>query len=491
MSISIPEVSSTTLESRYAVQLDRTGTAPAGAAQRTCIIGQKRSAGTASASTPQLVTSVNQARTLYGIGSQLALQYESYAANDPNGEAWCVAITDDSGGTAALGTLAFTGPATASGTVFLYVAGQLLTVGVSNGDSATVVGAAVSAAINAATYLPVTASDSTGTVTVTCRHKGTLGNDIDLRVNYGAGQALPTGIACTITQLASGATDTVITAALTAISGLDFRFIVLPYSDDTNLDLVEAELLSRWGAARGLKSVAFCGMDDTVGNLTSAGAARNSGHLCHLGFYQSPTPIWVTVAAFAGKVAVSIRDHAARPLGDIALVGVKAPAASVQFTPTERTTLNNAGIATLYCDSFGAVRIGAAVSTYRTDGNGAADKTLQSINASFNLAFLIDDMSGVIRSKTQNKILVADASDVAPGTPAIDPASIRALYVGWYRDRIRSAHVQGLDAFKSSLLVEINATNPNRVDSAVPLYLAGQLNVQAVIVRPFISLPSA
>jgi phage tail sheath gpL-like len=491
MSISIPEVPANTLESRYAVQLDRTGTAPAGATYRTCLIGQKLAAGSASASTPQLVTSVNQARKLYGIGSQLALQYETYAANDPSGEVWCCAIADDAGGTAASGTLVFTGPATANGTVYVYVAGYLLPVGVSAADTATVVASAVSAAINAATYLPVTASPSTGTVTVTCRHKGTLGNDIDMRLNHSAGQELPAGIACTVTQLASGATDTAITAALTAIAALDFRFIVVPYSDDTNLDLVEAELLSRWGASRGLRSVAFTGMDDTVGNLTTAGGSRNSGHLCHLGFYVSPTPIWMTVAAFAGKVAVSIRDHAARPLGDIALVGVLAPAASVQFTPTERTTLNNAGIATLYCDAYGAVRIGAAVSTYRTDGNGAADTTLRSINASFNLAYLIDDMSGVIRSNTQAKILVADAADVAPGTPAIDPANIRALYVGWYRTRIRSAHVQGLAAFKAGLLVEINGTNPNRVDAAVPLYLAGQLNVQAVTVRPYLTLPSA
>lgn len=491
MSISIPEVPNNTLESRYAVQLDRTGTAPAGTSYKTCIIGQKRSAGTASASTPQLVTSVNQARTLYGIGSQLALQYEAYVANDPNGEVWCCAITDDAGGTAAAGSLAFSGPATASGTIPLYIAGYYLPVGVSNGDSATVAGAAVAAAITAATYLPVTATAATGTVTVTCRHKGTLGNDIDMRIGYAPGQALPTGLTCAVTQITGGATDTVITAALTSIAALEFRFIVVPYSDDTNLDLVEAELLSRWGAARGLKSVAFTGMDDTVGNLTTAGASRNSGHLCHLGFYQSPTPIWMTVAAFAGKIAVSIRDHAARPLGDIALAGIKAPAPSVQFTPTERTTLNNAGIATLYCDAFGAVRIGAAVSTYRTDGNGAADTTLQSINASFNLAYLIDDMSGVIRASTQNKILVADASDVAPGTPAIDPANIRALYIGWYRSRVRSAHVQGIDAFKSGLTVEINGTNPNRVDAAVPLYLAGQLNVQAVTVRPYLTLPSA
>lgn len=491
MTISISEVSSATREKRYAVQLSRTGTAPAMTGERTCIIGQKRSTGTASASAINLVTSLSEARTLYGVGSQLALMWEAYNANDPEGIVDCVAIADDSGGTAAAGSLAFTGPATAAGTINLLVAGYPITVGVASGDSASTVASAVNAAINLATYLPVTSSVSTGTVTVTCRHKGTLGNAIDMRLDYYPGQTTPAGIACTVTQLTSGATDTAITAALTAIAATDYQIIVVPYSDDTNLDSVEAELLSRWGAARALRSTAFCGMDDTVGNLTTAGGSRNSGHLCHLGFYASPTPIWMSTAALAGQVAKSARVHTMQPVGDHELVGVLAPADSVAFSPTERTTLNTAGIATLYADPFKKVRIGSVVSTYQTDGNGAADTTLKEISASLTLRYLIADMSGRIRSLTTDKILVADASAISPGVEAVDADTVRSYYLGWYADRVKSAHVQGLAAFKAGLLVEINGTNPNRLDAAVPLYLTGQLNVQAVIVRPYITLPSA
>lgn len=491
MAISISEVSSTTREKRYAVQLSRTGTAPALAGEKTCIIGQKRSAGTASASTINRVTSLSEARTLYGVGSQLALMWEAYRANDPEGIVDCVAIADDSGGTAAAGSLAFTGPATAAGTINLLVAGYPITVGVSSGDSASTVASAVNAAINLATYLPVTSSVSTGTVTVTCRHKGTLGNDIDMRLNYYPGQVTPAGLACTVTQLTSGATDTAITGALTAIAATDYQIIVVPYSDDTNLDSVEAELLSRWGASRALRSTAFCGMDDTVSNLTTAAASRNSGHLCHLGFYASPTPIWMSVAALAGAVAKSARAHTMQPVGNHELVGVLAPADSVAFSPTERTTLNAAGIATVFGDAFGKVRIGAVVTTYQTDGNGAADDTLESVHASLTLRYLIADMSGRITSLTQDKILVADASEISPGVEAVDPDTVRSYYIGWYSDRVKSGHVQGLAAFKAGLLVEINGSNPNRLDAAVPLYLTGQLNVQAVIVRPYITLPSA
>jgi len=180
-----------------------------------------------------------------------------------------------------------------------------------------------------------------------------------------------------------------------------------------------------------------------------------------------------------------------QPVGDHELVGVLAPADSVAFSPTERTTLNTAGIATLYADPFKKVRIGAVVSTYQTDGNGAADTTLKEISASLTLRYLIADMSGRIRSLTTDKILVADASAISPGVEAVDADTVRSYYLGWYADRVKSAHVQGLTAFKTGLLVEINGTNPNRLDAAVPLYLTGQLNVQAVIVRPYITLPSA
>ncbi len=57
---------------------------------KSLLIGQKLAAGTAAANTPILVTSVAQAKALFGRGSILAMMMEAYRANDSFGEVWCL-----------------------------------------------------------------------------------------------------------------------------------------------------------------------------------------------------------------------------------------------------------------------------------------------------------------------------------------------------------------------------------------------------------------
>src|SRR5690606_14283898 len=118
-----------------------------------------------------------------------------------------VALDDPEGGSAAEGTLVVTGPATAAGTVALYIAGRRLSIAVASGDTGNSVADAIAAEINDDDTLPVTAAAVTGTVTVTARHAGVIGNDIDLRVSYYSGEALPAGIGIAITAMAGGAGD--------------------------------------------------------------------------------------------------------------------------------------------------------------------------------------------------------------------------------------------------------------------------------------------
>jgi phage tail sheath gpL-like len=91
-----------------------------------------------------------------------------------------MAAADDAAGVLATGTVTVVGTATAAGTICPYVAGQRLTIGVLVGDTATVVAAAIAAAITAAADLPVTAAAALGVVTLTCKWKGATGNDITL-----------------------------------------------------------------------------------------------------------------------------------------------------------------------------------------------------------------------------------------------------------------------------------------------------------------------
>jgi phage tail sheath gpL-like len=91
---------------------------------RSLLIGQKLAAGSAVANVPYLVTSESQAIALFGAGSMLERMLDMYRLSDPTGELWCMAVADAGGGVAATGTITVTGPATAAGTINLYIAGQ-------------------------------------------------------------------------------------------------------------------------------------------------------------------------------------------------------------------------------------------------------------------------------------------------------------------------------------------------------------------------------
>lgn len=219
MSVSFNNIPSNIRVPLFYAEVDNSQANSAQEVQRTLIIGQMLAAGTADDNVLEFVSRTDDAKTLYGAGSILARMHEIYRGIDPFGEVWCVGVPDASG-TQATGTLVLTGPATAAGTINLYIAGQKIAVGVSSGDSITTIGDAIEAAVNAEASLPVTADNVAGTITFTAKHDGTLGNDIKLQLNYrglAGNESLPAGIGATITAMASGATDPTLTAAIAAL----------------------------------------------------------------------------------------------------------------------------------------------------------------------------------------------------------------------------------------------------------------------------------
>ena len=146
--------------------------------QRTLLVGQITASGTATANVPILAYSQAQVNTACGANSMLALMYAAYRAQDPYGEVWIAPLADNAGGTQATGTIAFSGTATAAGTLSLYVMGVLIPVAVSVGDTASVIAGNVNTAIGLAAGISVTSGVSTSTVTLTAVHKGAAQTNI-------------------------------------------------------------------------------------------------------------------------------------------------------------------------------------------------------------------------------------------------------------------------------------------------------------------------
>lgn len=153
--------------------------------KRLLILGCKTSSGSKPANTPIQVFQQSDVNTFFGAGSEVARMYAAAISQVGPGvcDVFCMALDEPSSGTAATHLITFATNATASGGVDVYICGYKTSVAIASGDTTSTVATNVSSAINVNTSLPVTASPSSGTVTLTAKHKGVNGNDLPIIVN--------------------------------------------------------------------------------------------------------------------------------------------------------------------------------------------------------------------------------------------------------------------------------------------------------------------
>ena len=493
MPIPITDVPTTQLVGLSMVQLDRQGTSPAPSNAKTCIIGQKTSAGSATANTLVQVTSAERAKALFGVGSQLAIMCQTYLRNDPQGNLYAGVLADN-GTTKATSTIEVTAAATGGGALKLRLFGYRVSVGVDAGDSAATIGAAIRDAANAIVDLPVVATLSTATVTFTAKNAGVCGNTGRLELNPDEGDVTPAGVAMTITQASGGSTDPALTSLITAMASSDVRWWGVGLTDDTSMDALDAEALDRWSATRALRNHIWSCYVASVSDLTTWSGSRNSPHQTTFGILAPPNPSWEIAAAIAGAEIKRIRAHPATPHTGAKLVNrlgeaMPGPVIASRFSPTENNTLGIAGVATLTVDTYGQLQLGPCVTHYKTDGSAVADTTLRWTNTLAQLLYVIDDLESSTRQYAEGKILVDDASVVEPGTPVVDETLMRAHLVGRYGVLVRQAIADDLTGFIRDLLVQRNVSDANRLDILYPLDVTNQTNVVAVLLRTYLQRP--
>lgn len=462
---------------------------------KTLIVGQKLAAGTAAANIPLAVTSAAMAETLFGFGSELHRAYLAYTRQDPLGEVWALPIADATGTNASL-SLTVTGPATENGTIPLYLAGRLVSVPVTNGDTAATIVTAIVAAITASTDpLGVTAADGAGdTVDLTHVHDGTCGNSYDVRACYlgaAGGERLPAGVGITAggnsivttpATLASGATDPSHTTGITNMGDEPYDYVVILLPTTTVIAAFEAELLDRWSALKQVYSLAFTALRDSSGDLLTFGGNRNSPYISTLGYDLVPSCDAEMAAAYAGACARELKADPARPLQTVALEGVLPPRAMDVFTATVRNNLLFAGISCAH-RAGGAYRITAAVSNYRENAGGNADDSYLYVETLATLRYVLRYLKSSIETKYPRSKLANDGTRFASGQAIVTPSIIRGELVASYLDLMELGLVENVDAFVENLVVERNALNPNRLDVLYPPDLVNGLRIFALLMQ--------
>jgi phage tail sheath gpL-like len=465
------------------------------------LVGELLAAGSKSANEIVKVTSADQAATYFGAGSVLHRMFISWFANNKTVEVYGQGLAEATG---AQGTvdLVITGNATADGTIYLYVAGKQIQVAVSSGDTPTVAGDAMVALVNADTTLPVTSANVTGTVTFTAKNKGTIGNDIDVRINYNDGEELPAGETVTVggaghQGLITGGTGTPagVATAIAAWGDEWYNVFGTSITDATNIALFETELTDRFGPIRMIDGLMFASVRDTLSNLETYGNARNSPHVVVIenggvNGIGSPSTSFEKAAATVGRVASEAEADPARPFQTLELVGILAPVTTERFTLTERNGLLFDGIATSYVDAAGKVRIERVITTYQTNAAGAADVAYLDANTLLTLMYLRYDFRTTILTKYPRAKLANDGVQVAPGQVVMTPSVGKAEAVAIFRNWESLGLVENIDQFKTDLVVQRNASDVNRMDWILPPDLINQLRVNGATIQFLLESPS-
>lgn len=477
------------------VDTDVTRLADAQGSKRVLVIGQRTSAGTVAAAIETRVRSAAAAVTFFGAGSQLARMFAKIFANTKAQllELYAVALDDDGSGVPATGTIQVTSPATADGTIYLYVGGVLVTVAVASGDSANDIAAAIEAALDAAVAdLAVTASVTTDTVTLTAKNDGLAGNTIDIRVNYltaSGGEELPAGVALSITQMASGATDPDVTAALTAIAGKRFHHIIHPYTHTTNWDAIDADLVDRWGPMEALYGQAWTAYEAAnVSALGTFGDGLNEWRSSCVGYINGLNPVDEWAAAYGALAAAQLIDDQTRPVRGT-LVGIKAPALADRPTKTENNGLIDDGMSIWTVDASGNVVLQLSVTTYQVNAASEEDDSLQDTTTPAAITELNDRTTARLEARFNRHKIVADSTRVAAGQAVASVNMVKSEVLAVYREAERDGIVENLDAYKELLAVNVHDSIPTRMEVLSIPDLVSPLHQIAILQQPRLQLP--
>lgn len=460
--------------------------------KKALIIGQKISTGTQPVETLIAVTRDNLADGYFGAGSILARMVNKFKNANPNMEVYAVAMSIN-GGVAASGRITFSALLSVTGdcTFNLMLGGVGIPVTLLSGYSNPDICSAIETLVDSPTYsnLPFKASWASAAATsniivfsAVC--SGTLGNYLDIRANFNTGESNPLGYstaAIIYSQPEGGAIEPDLANLWTVIDDQQFDYLVSPYAHTSAILSIDEEFEDRFGPMINLQGYCFTAYDGAAASCTTHGNSCNSPFITMLGVYNSPTPVDEWAAVVGAVVGGALESDPARPTHMLRLPGIIAPAPTDRFTRSERNTLLYDGVATYIVDSGGNVLTERMITTYQLNALGSPDPSYLDCETLATLyeiryQFLTRMQSRFIIPRFK---LAGDSFPVQPGQKVATPKTIKQEIISLFTTLRDIGLIEELENFKNNLVVEINASDPNRVDVLLQPDLINQFRMLA------------
>lgn len=469
--------------------------------KRVLILAPKTSAGAITADT-QLVQLQDEADAIAqaGTGSIAHRMARAFFAVNKTSEVWllCPAVAS---GSAAVDKIAFATTAAANGVASVWICGEQIDTSIVTGDTATVIAAAVAASINARSWLPVTASASSGNVTLTGRIAGTDLNSIRFRAKISG-----TGVSTTVSPTAdtalgaSGAGGAAVgvgtidyTAALATMLPRKFDAILCGSQESSPIDALLDQVYVQAEPATGFRQKVYVGAaltpSDAATLATSASLNRARADIVNA--EESPFEHYVLCALVAGAY---LKHNGSDPSYNFDGYGTHegdtlpllAPYNdSARPTTAELRSMLNQGVTPIAYTDGGAPYVVRAVTSYCKLGSNFDYRVRDAHIVTVADRFAAD---GVARlAATPWKKITKDpvGNEREPGQEFATPKRVRSLFESLISDYCDSGWLD--PASKATLIasiqVGIDPTVPSRMNSSVPIISAILLHQHALLVK--------
>lgn len=435
-------------------------------AARVVIVAEKTAAGTAVIETPVQIFGAADGDTKLGTGSIAAIMARTaflqgqFSGASP--EVWACPLAEPGGGTATAETLTVTGPATEAGNIELQIAGRTIIVGVSNGDSANTIAAAIKSALDAVkSSIPFTAAVVGAVVTATCTTKGVNGNDPKWLVNK-----KPAGVGVALAQSVAGAGVATIANALAALYDKRYQAVAISNHTTTDIAALIVERLTSWSYDQRNYRFFFVGENSTLGTAQTLQAAGNDYGIIVTSCEQTGS----LPGELAVVTAVAEFSRAAPNANlDGEMVAIYPPPASYVFTAAEVESALNGGVTPL--TSQGSWMQIERLVTSQISYNSAPFEAVRDIAYPRTSAALAEQIEINYSTKFKQAVNDEDFKD-----------RVRDMVIGVQRAFEANKWIKDVNTFLGQIQVEDAVGVAGRVNISDPHRVAGPVH-QAVTVH--------
>lgn len=444
-----------------------TASAPA---REVVLVMPMTSSGTWTANTLYQINNESDAQGGAGAGSPLHQAARMFLQANKTAKLWAVpfAASSGTGAVSSAVSATITGPATAQGTISISVGPDTASYTFKSGDSATVIGDGLAAAVNAMTWIQFTAADAAGVVTLTSKIAGASSNlgtrPIRTAVTSGvgvtfAGSGLVSGVDGTTTEAANLAT------ALNTINAVRKYYIVVSTNDSTGLGNLKTHIINKSLPRQGLRSVGISASRDTLSNSITLATGKNYERL-QIAWQPNGDFSVAELAASMAAIRQSLESTDSAHnfdlfRGDSTIAWLVPPAFATTDWPviSDLSDAINGGLAPIASDGSGSFLVMSTTTRSKNSSGTVNDaRALQSHRVSvtddFSDTLLVDFALNFGAKKLKDDERLADGTvnpNQRPIRDVVKPSDLRGTVQKELDDFERAGKIQDAAASKSSL----------------------------------------